>query len=155
MPGLLTNDHVRACFDLDQEMLRAQFQGPKMQASAEGTARILLANPDVPPLFRVHACMVLGCNNFFNSDYLEMAEQGVRTAELIISDRGGEPSGLEMRLARDAKDVLKGAQEAHGNHEKGKQDKGKGNDQTERGAAERKPEEQEGNKCEQEDDELV
>ncbi|SMQ51201.1 unnamed protein product [Zymoseptoria tritici ST99CH_1A5] len=78
-----------------------------------------------------------------------MAEQGVRTAELIISDRAGEPSDLEMRLHKDTKAVLKADQEAYDKHENETQGKGKGDDQTECGAAERMEEEEERDKCEQ------
>ena len=47
--------------------------------NAENTARILLSNVDLPILIRARALMILGCS--LAPDYLEMAEEAVRTVE--------------------------------------------------------------------------
>jgi hypothetical protein len=113
----LTNNTVRAYFELDQAMVKAHFEKTvERQAFAESTARTLLANADLPLLFRARACMVLGCNNDPESDYLEMAQQGVRMAELMVSRCEPGPGPWETRILEDCKIVLKEAQAAHDRH---------------------------------------
>jgi hypothetical protein len=76
---------------------------------AENTARILLSNADLPLRLRSRACIILACS--LKDDYLEMAEQAVRIAELCCSTEN--PVDLEKNLLRDCQTLLHQAQEVH------------------------------------------
>jgi hypothetical protein len=77
---------------------------------SEQTARALLAYADLPLLYRVHACMTLGC-----TPSSAWAREGLRTMELSIQstrDKGGEPSEPELKLLEACKTVLRNAEAA-------------------------------------------
>lgn len=103
----LTTDSMRTYYALDKSMLVAH--RAEKHKEAEETARLLLGNADLPLLLRARACMVLGCGD--SPDFLDMAKEGVRVAELGYS-RCTDPGELEKNLVEDCKVVLGQAQQA-------------------------------------------
>jgi hypothetical protein len=74
------------------------------------TALALLAYADLPLLYRIRACMTLGCTP--SSAY---AREGLRTMELHIQntrEKGREISEPELRLLESCKTVLRNAEAA-------------------------------------------
>lgn len=110
----LTNNTIRTYYALDESMAKAHFDDKSEEA--EKTARILLENPDLPLLIRARACMVIGCGDA--PDFLEMAKEGVRIAELGLNLCGGEAGKREKSLVVSCKHVLKEAEEAAAEMEK-------------------------------------
>jgi hypothetical protein len=77
---------------------------------SEQTARALLAHADLPLLYRVRACITLGC-----TPSSAWAREGLCIMELSIQstrDKGREPSEPELRLLEACKTILRNAEAA-------------------------------------------
>jgi hypothetical protein len=77
---------------------------------SEQTARALLAHADLPLLYRVRACITLGC-----TPSSAWAREGLCIMELSIQstrNKGREPSEPELRLLEACKTVLGNAEAA-------------------------------------------
>lgn len=107
--SVLTSNTIKAYYAFDEAMFKAHRED--RNEYAESTARMLIVNADLPLLIRARACMVLGC--CIDPDFLDMAKEGVRIAELGYS-RCNNPGDFERTLAHSCKHVL---EETHAVHD--------------------------------------
>ncbi|KAF7188975.1 hypothetical protein HII31_09898 [Pseudocercospora fuligena] len=90
---LLTGgNEITAYYALDEAMMTAHRE--ENNEKAIGTARVLLEYPELPLQLRARACMVLGCSD--ESDFLDMAKEAVRIAELALARCDGAQAGDDI-----------------------------------------------------------
>lgn len=104
MSGYTVDENAQAIYGALFDQMNALHEegNPKSAAEAEALAFDLIADADLPLLYRTHAHMVLGCGN--HESFLWHAQEAVRLVNRGIEWYGESP--VSSALLSDAQDVL-------------------------------------------------